>query len=179
VAIPEELFATNISTGSGPFVLEPSGLLSITLDGRDTSYLEWVGSVSPSLSRPGGAMHEVTESALIQEVRVGVSREALCLRLDSPRLASMITAGSASLALVVGGGDVRVVPIDGSWIGVGTIVELVVPFTRLVTDAAAPDVQFGIQARNGSDAVLETVPHGRSWSVRIPNQAGTTTDWQA
>ena len=47
--IPEELFATNISTGAGPDRLEPSGLLTMTLDGRDTSFLEWVGAVSPAL----------------------------------------------------------------------------------------------------------------------------------
>ncbi|HEX4894621.1 MAG TPA: hypothetical protein VFV47_15175, partial [Hyphomicrobiaceae bacterium] len=177
--IPEELFATNISTGSGPFFLEPSGLLSITLDGRDTSYLEWVGAVSPSLSRPGGAMHEVNAAALIQEIRVGVSREALCIRLDAPRLTAMIAAGSASLALVMAGPEVRVIPIDRSWLGAGSIVELAVPFNRLITDASATDIQFAIQVRDGSDAVLETVPNGRSWSVRVPNPDASTTDWQA
>ena len=139
--IPEELFATNISTGSGPFFLEPSGPLSVTLDGRDTSYLEWVGAVSPSLARPGGAMHEVTGSALIQDVRVGLSRDALCLRLDAPRLAPMIADGSASLGVLLAGPEVRVVPIEPHWIGVGSIIELAVPFNRLVTDASASDVQ--------------------------------------
>jgi alpha-amylase/alpha-mannosidase (GH57 family) len=179
VPVPEELFATNISTGSGPFFLEPSGRLSITLDGRDTSYLEWVGAVSPALSRPGGAMHEVAATALIQEVRVGISRDALCLRLDAPRLAAMIASGSASLAIVLAGAEVRVVQIERSWISAVSIVELAVPFSQLVRSAAATDVQFGIQIRNGSDAVLETVPHGRYWSIRIPNPASSTTDWQA
>jgi alpha-amylase/alpha-mannosidase (GH57 family) len=176
---PEELFATNISTGSGPFFLEPSGLLSITLDGRDSSFLEWVGAVTPALTRPGGAMHEVAAAALLLEVRVGVSRDALCVRLDAPRLAGMLADGSASLAVVLAGAEVRVVTVDRSWIGAGSIVELVVPFNRLVADAAAADLQFGIQVRDAAGLVLETVPHGRLWSVRLPNPSSATTDWQA
>jgi hypothetical protein len=177
--IPEELFATNISTGSGPFFLQPSGVLSITLDGRDTSFLEWVGAVSPSLARPGGAMHEVTAAALIADVRVGVSRDALCLRLEAPRLAAMLADGDASLALVLAGAEVRVVPIDRSWIGVGSVIEMVVPFNRLLTDAAAHDIQFGIQVRDAGGAVIETVPHGRSWSLAAPHSAAAAIDWQA
>ena len=72
--VPEELFATNITTGAGPDRLEPSGLLTVTLDGRDTSFLEWVGAVAPAAGAPGGAMHEVAASPLIAEVRVGLSR---------------------------------------------------------------------------------------------------------
>ena len=177
--IPEELFATNISTGSGPFFLEPAGLLDTTLDGRDSSYLEWVGAVTPSLSRPGGAMHEVTAAALIMEVRVGVSRDALCLRLDAPRLTPLIANGSASVALVTAGADVRVIAVERSWIAAGSLIELAVPLNRLVSESTASEVQFGIQVRNGSGAVLETVPHGRCWSIRIPNPATSSSDWQA
>ena len=73
--VPEELFATNISTGSGPDRLEPSGFLTVTLDGRDTSYLEWVGAVSPSLAKPGGAMQEIAAPSLVAEIQVGLSRD--------------------------------------------------------------------------------------------------------
>ena len=173
--VPEELFATNISTGSGPFFLQPTGRLSLTLDGQDTSYLEWVGAVSPSLARPGGAMHEVTAATLVAEVRVGLSGDALCLRLDGPRLATMLAEGAASLALVLAGTEVRVVPIDRSWLGVGLIIEAAVPIDRLVTAAAASEIQFGIQVRDAAGAVLESVPHGRCWSIAI----AATTEWQA
>jgi hypothetical protein len=177
-AVPEELFATNISTGSGPSFLQPSGLLSITLDGRDTSYLEWVGAVSPSLARPGGAMHEVTAAALVAEVRVGISADALCLRLEGPRLAAMLAEGTAALCLVLAGTDVRVIPIERPWMGTGKIIEIAVPFDRLVTHpASAPDLQFGVQVRGGSGAVLETVPQGSCWTIAIP--AMTASDWQA
>jgi alpha-amylase/alpha-mannosidase (GH57 family) len=179
LAVPEDLFATNISTGAGPSFLQPSGMLSITLDGRDTSYLEWVGAVAPSLARPGGSMHEVTAAALIAEVRVGISRDALCLRLEAPRLAAMLSDGSASLSLVLAGADIRIVPIESSWLGAGAIIEVAVPLERLVESAAATEIQFGIQVRDASATVLDTVPHGRCWSIAIPNSSSAPLDWKA
>ena len=40
-AVPEELFATNITTGVGTLILEPSGLLTVILDGQETRF--WSG----------------------------------------------------------------------------------------------------------------------------------------
>ncbi len=166
--VPEELFASNISTGPGPFLLEPSGLLSITLDGRDTSDREWVGAVAPSLARSGGAMHEVTSAGLVAEVRVGVSPDALCLRLDAPRLAAILADGSASVALVLAGTEVRVVPVERAWLGAGSIIEMAIPCARLVPPASGLEIQFAIQVRAASGAVLETIPHGRCWIIAVP-----------
>ena len=179
VAVPEDLFATNISTGSGPFFLEPAGQLSITLDGRDTSYLEWVGAITPSLARPGGAMHEVTAAALVADVRVGTSRDALCLRLEGPRLAAMLAENLASLALVVAGTEVRVVALDPVWLGVGTIIEMAVPFDHLVTAATDSEIRFGIQVRDAGGSAIETVPHGHCWTIALPGSASATRSWQA
>ena len=179
VPAPEELFATNISTGSGPVFLEPSGRLAITLDGRDTSYLEWAGAVTPLLVRSGGAMHEVTGASLVADLRVGISRDALCLRIEGPRLVTMLGGGTASLALVVAGTDARIVLIERSWLGLGTITEIAVPFDRLVSASSPTEIQFGIQVRDSSDAVIESVPYGRWWSVAVPSSTPAPSDWQA
>ena len=174
---PEQLFATNISTGSGPDRLEPSGFVHVTLDGRETSFLEWVGAVSPSLSRPAGAMHEVAASLLITEVAVAVSREALCLRLMGPGLLSEVAQG-ATLALIVGGPEVRLVSIERAWLGVGSICEAAIPFDRLGVPPGG-ELQFGIQIRNAANGVLETVPQGRCWTILVPNPSDASTDWTA
>jgi hypothetical protein len=175
--IPEELFATNISTGAGPDRLTPSGLLAITLDGRDTSFLEWVGAVSPPLSRPGGAMHEVAATPLMSEVRVAAAAHALCLRLTGVQLADLMSAAAASIAVVVAGPEVRIVPVERSWIGAGSIVEVQVPFDRLGV-APGSDLQFAIQVRDRSDAILESVPHGRFWTIAVPIDGAIRSDWQ-
>jgi alpha-amylase/alpha-mannosidase (GH57 family) len=175
--VPEELFATNITTGAGPDRLEPSGLMSITVDGKDTSFLEWVGAANPVLSRPGGAMHEVSASPLIADVRVGRSANALCLRIQGPELVTGLTSGAVTLALVIGRTDVRVVPIPRPWLGVGTIVEAAIPFASIGFDDGT--IEFAIQVRDSSDAVLETVPHGRHWTLAVPRPDAVTADWQA
>jgi alpha-amylase/alpha-mannosidase (GH57 family) len=175
--VPEELFATNISTGAGLDRLDPSGVLAVTLDGKETSFLEWVGAVAPALSKPGGSMHEVAASTLVSEVLVGRSADALCIRLKGSGLISQVASGTATLALVIGGPEVRILPLERSWLGVGTIIEAAIPFSRIGLDAG--DVQFAIQIRDQSDAVLETVPHGRLWTVAVPQPGLLSADWQA
>ena len=55
--IPEELFVTNITTGSVPrTVIEPVGLLHPTLDGSTTSYFEWLAAGSVETEAPAGTM---------------------------------------------------------------------------------------------------------------------------
>jgi alpha-amylase/alpha-mannosidase (GH57 family) len=176
IPAPEELFATNISTGSGPDRLEPSGLVNITLDGRDTSYLEWAGAVAPALARPGGAMQEVATASLVTEVRVAVSREALCLRLTGSGLFLEVQSG-ATLALIIGGAEVRVVPFERSWLGVGSIYEAAIPFEVLGVKPG-DELEFGIQIRSGANGVLETVPHGRCWTIAVPNPEAASANWQ-
>jgi alpha-amylase/alpha-mannosidase (GH57 family) len=178
--IPVELFATNISTGTGPDRLEPSGLLSITLDGRDTSFLEWVGSVSPSLSGPAGAMHEVAAASLISEVRVGLSVQGLCLRMSGSELPVLLATGAASMALVITGSEIRIVTIERAWLGADAIVEVQVPFDRLtVVPGADVALQFAIQIRDRSGSILETVPHGRFWTIAISGSRSLPAHWQA
>ena len=67
--------------------------------------------------------------------------------------------------------------IERSWLGVGTLVEVSVPFSRLgLIDG---NLEFAIQVRDGADAVLETVPHGRCWTISVPKPGAVTADWQA
>jgi alpha-amylase/alpha-mannosidase (GH57 family) len=177
-AIPEELFATNISTAGGPERLKCPGLLTVTLDGKDTSYLEWVGAAVPALIRPGGAMHEVAASRLISEVRIGTSAGGLCLRLSSNTLPSLLETGAASLSIVIAADQVRLLPVQKAWVAADSIVEVEVPFARLGAGPGS-DIQFAVQVRDQSDAVLESLPHGRYWTIAVPKAGLVTSDWQA
>ena len=123
-------------------------------------------------------MHEVAVSALIAEVRVGLSASGLCLRIAGTELPVLIGSGAASLALVLAGAEVRVVPIERSWQAVGAIIEVEVPFDRIGLPTGS-DIQFAIQVRDRSEAVLESVPHGRHWTVSVPQPGLVTADWQA
>ena len=175
--IPEALFATNISTGGGPERLTPSGRLSITLDGRDTSFIEWTGAACPPLTKPGGAMHEVAASPLITEIKVGLSVSGLCVQLAGRRLAELIKSGEASLALVASGPEVRVIQVERRWLAADSTVELEVPLNQV--GAVDADLVFGIQIRDRSDVILESVPPGRQWILNIGLSGSVSADWQA
>jgi alpha-amylase/alpha-mannosidase (GH57 family) len=177
--IPEALFATNISTGDGPARLETSGPLTLTLDGRDSSFLEWVGAAVPSLAKSAGAMHEVASTPpLIAEVRVGWSARDLCLRLSGANLATLIGGSAGSVALVVGGSEVRVIQVERSWLAAASTVEIQVPFGRLGVDPGC-DLSFAIQLRDRSETILEAVPHGRFWTIAVPKADAGASSWQA
>ena len=175
--IPAALFATNISTGAGPDRLEPCGVLTPTLDGRDTSSLEWVGAVSPSLTRSAGAMYEVTAVSLIADVRVGVSASGLCVRLVGEALIDLAGAGEAAIVLVVSGPDVRLVPVRRPFVSVGSTIEIHMPFEALGV-APGTDLQFAVQVLGRAGSILDAVPRGKFWTIAVPHPA-SGTGWQA
>ena len=83
-AVPEELFATNISTSHVPVsVAPPVGLLSPVLDGRATSYFEWLPAGVVETDVPAGTM--TVGERREPEVRTllfGFDLEYLYLRVD-------------------------------------------------------------------------------------------------
>jgi alpha-amylase/alpha-mannosidase (GH57 family) len=178
LTIPEELFATNITTGGGPARLAPSGRLNLTLDGRDSSFLEWVGAARPILTKPGGAMHEVAASSLVTEVHVGLSEHGVCIRLAGSRLTERIRTGSASLAMVVGGPEVRVIPIDRQWLAADSTVEVQIPFDRIGVPPGS-ELTFAIQVRDRAEVILESIPQGRQWTIVLTERNSVRSEWQA
>jgi len=62
-------------------VLPPSDFLRVTVDGRETSYFEWLGAGLYSADLQESAMHGRTHH--LHELRYGFDRDALFLRVDS------------------------------------------------------------------------------------------------
>jgi alpha-amylase/alpha-mannosidase (GH57 family) len=87
--VPEELFATNITTGGIPdAVVAPVGLITPVLDGRLTSYFEWlaagvVETDAPSGTMTGGERREPIVGGLL----FGFDLEHLYIRIDLDRAA--------------------------------------------------------------------------------------------
>jgi len=61
--------------------LPPSEYLRVDVNGRDTSYFEWLGAGLYSPERRSGAMHGRTY--YLRELRYGFEAERLCIRLDA------------------------------------------------------------------------------------------------
>jgi len=61
--------------------LAPTGFLKIAVDGRDSSYFEWLGAGLYSPERRGGAMHGRT--FYLHELRYGFEEGRFCVRVDA------------------------------------------------------------------------------------------------
>jgi alpha-amylase/alpha-mannosidase (GH57 family) len=99
---PEEL-GNPIKRHAEPAVhLAPAGLLNVTVDGRETSYFEWLGAGLYSPERRGGAMHGRT--FYLHEIRYGFSKESLFVRVD-PFREALDELTDPEFRITVGGGS--------------------------------------------------------------------------
>src|SRR5690242_5885371 len=61
--------------------LPPAGLLRVKVDGRETSYFEWLGAGLYSPERRGGSMHG--RVFYLHEMRYGFEEDRFCIRIDT------------------------------------------------------------------------------------------------
>jgi alpha-amylase/alpha-mannosidase (GH57 family) len=94
--IPDDLLISNISTaGPDASQVDPSALLTPTLDGEDTSYFEWLGAGAFEVRDESGAMHRADRRpSLVTLVRFGFDLERLYVRVDATRrMADLMAEG--------------------------------------------------------------------------------------
>ena len=84
LAVPEELFRSNISTRPVPVSVQPpTGEIAPVIDGVTSSYFEWLGAGAFEPEQTSGAMHQVADShPAVTRVLFGVGRERLFLRVE-------------------------------------------------------------------------------------------------
>jgi len=82
--------------------LAPTGFLKIAVDGRDTSYFEWLGAGLYSPERRGGAMHGRT--FYLHELRYGFEDGRFCIRVD-PFLDLLGELEDSEFRITVGGAE--------------------------------------------------------------------------
>ena len=85
--IPDELFASNISTGAlSTAETAPGGLLTPVIDGEETSYFEWVGAGTLEVRDVAGAMHQADRApSLLTVLWFGFDQDRFYLRADATR----------------------------------------------------------------------------------------------
>ncbi len=77
---PEELAKPIKRRPEHAVQLAPTGWLNIKIDGRDTSYFEWLGAGLYSPERRGGSMHG--RVFYLHELRYGFEEGRFCVRID-------------------------------------------------------------------------------------------------
>jgi alpha-amylase/alpha-mannosidase (GH57 family) len=82
--------------------LPPTGFLKIAVDGRDTSYFEWLGAGLYSPERRGGAMHGRT--FYLHELRYGFEADRFCVRVD-PFLDLLGELEDSEFRITIGGAE--------------------------------------------------------------------------
>ena len=78
---PEELAKQIKRKPEHALQLPPTGRLKVEIDGRDTSYFEWLGAGLYSPERRGGSMHG--RVFYLHEMRYGFEEERFCVRIDA------------------------------------------------------------------------------------------------
>jgi len=79
--VPPEDLATPIKRRpEHALQLPPTGLINVKVDGRETSYFEWLGAGLYSPERRGGSMHG--RVFYLHELRYGFEEERFCVRVD-------------------------------------------------------------------------------------------------
>jgi alpha-amylase/alpha-mannosidase (GH57 family) len=82
--------------------LAPTGFLKIAVDGRDSSYFEWLGAGLYSPERRGGAMHGRT--FYLHELRYGFEEDRFCVRVD-PFLDLLGELEDSEFRITIGGAE--------------------------------------------------------------------------
>ena len=198
--VPEELFVSNITTaGPAEEVDPPIGWIRPTLDGRNTSYFEWLAAGRFDVRRTAGAMHQIDAAPpVVASIRFGFTRGGeLCVRLDGPTpMAQQLAAGHEfTLAILEpesllitarsnGSDNGCYVNYNGAKAVAGVSLELSVPLRRLGLSPGAV-VSFAIavtrrpSVAGQSPIAVERHPAGRPIEARIPGPDFDAAHWRA
>ncbi len=202
--VPEDLFSTNISTGHMPVsVAPPVGLLQPVLDGRSTSYFEWLPAGIVETDGPSGTMTggEHRDPELLA-LRFGFDLEHLYFRLDLGGSAGQkLTQGLSCLVSFTTPADRRLVikatdgitkaelqskAADGTWaplkgarpvVAASEIIEAAIPFADLGLQPSAPFAFF--VAISNRSVELERHPAHRPVESVVPEPAFEDLNWKA
>jgi alpha-amylase/alpha-mannosidase (GH57 family) len=202
--VPDELYASNISTDGRSAQTEPLALLSPTLDGEATSYFEWLQAGFVNIRDTGGAMHRGDGgTALVAAVRFGFDRRHLYVRIDGSRaLVDLLAEGhEVSLKFLTPSGvrfSVRQEvgrligafwdrqpsgppwtergPGDASF-AAGTILELALPWADLASVPGASVAFFVAMYRDGVET--ERHPSDQPITVTVPDATFEARHWSA
>lgn len=207
--IPDELFVSNISAGV-PVAAEiaPTGLLSPSLDGEESSYFEWLGAGSLEVQHTVGAMHQTERPrTLLSEIQFGFDRDQLFVRLDGTRpvrelldsglqfslrflnpdgLRVTVARGSTPGSIVValwtreaGATDWTPGDVDGIRAGAGTILELGIPLTAIGASAEGRRLAFFVAVQDAAGVEQERHPSHRPIETSTPDRRFEAINWTA
>ena len=190
--VPDELFHTNISTVPvAEADTDPTGLLTPTLDGENTSYFEWLGAGVVEVHEAAGAMHQTDRRPPVAtQILFGFDLTRFYLRVDcGRRVADLLGEGYQVVLTFLQPASTLVFrrpngPVPGHQLtpgavaAVATVLEVAVPLADLGV-VAGDVVSFAITILDASGAEIERHPGLRPVEVTVPDRAFETRNWTA
>lgn len=202
--VPDELFATNISGGlSAGTHTNPVAWISPVIDGRESSYFEWLGAGTLEAREVAGAMHQADRRPpVLSRAHFGFDRENIYIRVDGHRPIDDVLREGASFAVLflkpahlrfavhpAGEGlavqrATRPGPAE-PWASIrsaglavgGAILELSIPLAEIPSDHQP--IEFFIVVRDASGMEVERYPVGRPIEVAATDPAFEARNWTA
>ena len=176
----------------------PRAVLRIVMDGRVTSYFEWLGAGVYRSSRDGGVMGAAT-TARVSQILFGYDRDHLCVRVDPHeeyfgtgpaarerfQRVTLLFSEPKGLALTLQKGPPVGLHYEGPWPS-GTesaqvvwdeVIELRVPFAAL-KDARDQELAFFVDVSD-KDGSTERYPRRGALQLTIPAPESDERDWMA
>ena len=190
---------------SGPMhaVQQPTQFIGPVIDGKDTTYFEWVGAgVFEQQSAGHGAMHQV--ATIAKKLYFGFDLENLFIRVDFAQdvasildgrsgheIAVYVTLPSQRRAKIVAergdrGGSYSLRMFwqnDGGWkqveargsVGVDRVLEMAIPFEALGC-AAHDKIMLAVKITR-NHRVIESIPEGSLIEVTVPGPEFEQEEW--
>ena len=203
--IPDELFLSNISTGTAPLQMTaPTALISPVLDGEETSYFEWLCAGTLEVRAVAGAMHQVERQDVVTQVRFGFDRSSLFIRVDVARVPTELLAeGWSILVNFLRPSGLRVsisrTPNNavaaqlwrrdgGNWclvaggaqpgVAAAGILECQIPLASLGSQPS-DELSFFVTVSDSHQVETERHPSGRPVELRVPDERFAALNWTA
>lgn len=182
----------------GPYS-KPHGVLRIKLDGRITSFFEWMGAGRYRTDKDGGVM-ATSGPPMVQQIYFGFDRDHLCLRIDligdNPARATesglygtffesvdLLFVEPKGLALTVHGGSKLRVEQHGAWAeefdepvaAWDQLLELRIPF-KAFGIRRGKEIAFYVEPKkvNGN---TERFPRSYALTFQVPSEDIEEQDW--
>lgn len=204
--VPNELFASNISGGAALSVqLDATAWITPTIDGRNTSYFEWIGAGSVEAREVGGTMHQAERRPpVFARALFGFDRDRLYVRIDGKRPIDDVLREGISFALLFlnppqrrllvqpspdgvpalslfdrpGVGEPWTLQPSNGEVSAGVVLELAIPLHELHEPDEGP-LMFFIAVRDLSGLEIERHPAGHPIEVPALDPAFRARNWTA
>jgi hypothetical protein len=203
--VPDELFVSNITVGAAaPAQADPTGLISPTIDGEETSYFEWLGAGLLEVREVAGAMHQAERRApSLTAIRFGFDRTTLYIRVDGARTAvELLDEGLSIVVTFIRPAGLRVVinrshgRLDASlWsrtagerpdrrdpsglsVAAASVIEIAIDVAVLELGETSP-VSFFVTVFDPNGTEVERHPTYRPIETTVPDASFASRNWTA